>query len=329
MGDLEIRNLNPNELEIDPVNERTSNVNPHSEDGESLQESIKELGVIEPIVVRKKDGQYYVVAGQRRTLAAQAAGVETIPARVMDLDDTEARIVSITENAEQLKKDVPPEDRAIAIKQLLEDGLSFSEIAKRMGFSEPTVRKWVEPALGYWEDTAFEAEEDNDDGEYGPNDISLRAMQIIRKNTSDKKDRENIAKKVVEENVSNKLLKEAADRASDSEEFKEEVERVIKELNEDVSRIRERIRLSGDFAEYLENIMKNRGINEKEAIESLVKERIAQLRYEENGEWIGFKLDDETAESISEVIGDRNVQPKALANRTLKEWLREIGYLDD
>jgi ParB/RepB/Spo0J family partition protein len=328
MEEIARTDLDPNNLKIDTVNERVSNVNPHSEDGESLQDSIEELGVIKPIIVREVNGEYHVVAGQRRTLAAQAVGLDAIPARILDLDDTEARILSITENAEEFDKEVSDEDRAAAFKELLESGLSFSDIADRTGFSEPTVRKYVEPALDYWEDTVFEAdpEADDEDTEFGPDDISLRVLQIIRNNTSNKNRRERIAKKVVRENVKNKYVKEAADRADTGDEFEKELERIITELNSDVTRIRERIHLSGPEAEQIEEIMKDRGVGDKEVLEMLIEERLEQLDHD--GEWIGYTLDKETAEALSELIGDRDIPSWMVVKQMVRKKLQSTGYLD-
>jgi ParB family chromosome partitioning protein len=328
MEEIARTDLDPNDLKIDTVNERVSNVNPYSEEGESLQNSIEELGVIDPIVVREIDGEYHVVAGQRRTLAAQAAGEDSIPARILKLDDTEARIISITENAEEFDKEVPPEDRATSIKELLEDGLSFSEIADRIGFSEPTVRKYAEPALDYWEDTVFEAdpEADETESEFGLDSISLRALQVIRSNTSNKQRRERIAKKVVRQNVKNKFVNEASNRANTGEEFEQEIDRIIEELNSDITRIREKIHLSGSEAEQVEEIMKSRGVGEKEILEMLIEERLEQL--ENNGEWIEYTLDKETADAISDLIGDRDIPPWMVAKQMVKKKLQSNGYLD-
>jgi ParB family chromosome partitioning protein len=329
MDDLRFQFLDPNTLEIDPVNERTSNVNPHSDDGESLQESIKEQGVIEPIVVREIDDQYYVIAGQRRTLAAQAAGVDTIPARIMEMSDREARIVSITENAEQFKKDVPAEDRAAAVNALREEGMSFSEIASRMGMSEPTIRTWVEPALSYWEDTVFDPEKESGSNP-GLSDISPKALQIIRKNTDNKQNREKIAKRVVDQNVSNRLLKEASKRSDTAKEFRKELNRIINEINSEITIVRGEVRFTGEAAEMLEDIMKSRGVNEKKAIESLVEKRLGQIKYERRGEWIGLRLSEDTMQKLRDIASDSaSVQPETLVRKIVDRWLDDSEYCQE
>jgi len=320
--------LDPAELEIDPVNERLSNVNPHSEEGESLQKSIEEVGVLEPIVVREVNGQYKVVAGQRRTLAAQAAeGVNEIPARIMDMDDSEARIVSITENAEQFQKDVPPEDRAAAITQLMEDGYSVEEIAERMGVSQPTIQRWLEPAREYWEGTVFEADPDQNGTNELLDSLSLQTMKTIRQNSSSEEQGEKIAKKVVKHNIKNKIVLEANHRSDTSDEFEKEIEGIIKELEKGIQRIREEIHFSGESVEMIDKIMKNRGISEKEAIEELVEEILVQIKYADKGRHIEFRLNENEADALDEIIGNRDVPKKVLAKKIVERRLEETGYL--
>jgi ParB/RepB/Spo0J family partition protein len=330
MEQIEYTELDPTDLEIDPVNERVSNVNPHSEEGESLENSVRRHGVIQPVVVRPRDGGYSVVAGQRRTLAAQSVGLDSIPVRIVEMDDSEARMVSIIENAEQLKKDVPAGDRAASIKQLVEDGYTISRIANEMGFTKQTIRRWLEPAQRYWEDTRFEASQsDIRQPDPGLDDISLEALQVIRKNTRKKKRRERIAEKVVEANVSNRLVREAVGRSNTPSEFENEIDQIIEGLESDSSRIREEVYFSGSEAAALEAVMKNRGVNEKVAIEMLVQERLKQLDKEENGRWMHFYVDEDISKSISDIIGDRDLPPRAVAKALIKNKLEEHGYLGD
>lgn len=328
MDKIGFDDLDPDKLTIDPVNERVSNADPFSDEGESLQQSIEEQGVIEPIVVREgNDGQYKVVAGQRRTLAAQAVGVDTIPARIVEMDDAEARMVSIAENAEQYKKEVPKQDRAESIKKLIDDGMTLPEIADRMGTTEPTIRRWLEPALDYWEDTTFDTDSEDTDS-VGPEDISLRALQIIRQNTDSKDRRERIAKRVVEENVKNELVREAAKQATNPKSFEREIGKKIKELNSGTEKVRKKVHLSGKIAEELNDIMKNRGIDEKTAIESLVEERILRIKKEREGELIQIVVEPEITEGLDNIIDDRDLPRKAVAKAIIKRKLKDSGNLD-
>jgi len=86
------------------------------EELKELAESIKEFGVLQPIIVREKDGKYEIVAGERRWRAAKMAGLSRIPAVVKEVSDEEMMILSLVENLQ--REDLNPVERARAIKIL-------------------------------------------------------------------------------------------------------------------------------------------------------------------------------------------------------------------
>ena len=100
-----------------------------------LTESIRQKGVIEPIIVRpvKGNGTYEIVAGDRRYLAATAAGLMTIPAIIEEFDDEAALEVAMTENSQ--REDVNPIDEAIGFKRMLDAGTEVDTIAVKIGRS--------------------------------------------------------------------------------------------------------------------------------------------------------------------------------------------------
>lgn len=319
------REFDPYELEIDPVNERVSNVGFHTEKDDALIKSIEQMGVTSPIVVRKKEGDFYVVAGQRRTLAAREADVESIPARIYEMDDQDAKLVSITENADQYDKDVPPADRAKSIDSLLNDGLEIDEIADAMGVSKPTVERWWEPARDYWEDTEFEADTENDDSPL--DNLSLTAMSIIRENTSSPEQSERIANKVIKNNVQVKFVEEAEKVAENPEEFENKIDNIIAALEEGIQQISEKVRFTEEEAEKLESIMRNRGVNEKQAIEMLVEERLEQMRNVDDGELLLLYLPGEIVTAVEDVISGTKANKEAFCRQVVKKKLEETGYM--
>ncbi|MDY6065220.1 MAG: ParB/RepB/Spo0J family partition protein [Finegoldia sp.] len=86
---------------------------------EELAQSIKEHGLISPIVVRKKDDKYEIIAGERRFLASKKAGLEKIAAIVKDMDDREIAEVSLIENIQ--REDLNSYEEALAYKKLMEE----------------------------------------------------------------------------------------------------------------------------------------------------------------------------------------------------------------
>lgn len=106
-----------------------------------LVASIKEKGVLMPILVRAKGKGYEVVAGNRRVAAAQEAGLKEIPAHIVEMDDVEAREAQIVENLQ--RQDVHPLDEGEAYRQLIEKSsprYEISAVAAKVGKSERYVR---------------------------------------------------------------------------------------------------------------------------------------------------------------------------------------------
>ncbi len=111
-------------------------------DEEALQElaaSIREHGIIQPVVVEaKEDGSYLIVAGERRCRAARLAGLREVPAVIRNFSDERRLEVALIENVQ--REDLNPMEEALAYRQLMEiTGLSQEEIASRVGKNRSTV----------------------------------------------------------------------------------------------------------------------------------------------------------------------------------------------
>lgn len=108
---------------------------------EELAASIRERGVLEPIVVRPKDGRYEIVAGERRFRACKLAGLEEIPVVLRELSDEEAMAEALLENFQ--REDLTTLEKARAIQGLLEF-MSAEQIARNLGCSVTTLRRHLE-----------------------------------------------------------------------------------------------------------------------------------------------------------------------------------------
>ena len=105
---------------------------------EELADSIKEYGLIQPIVVVKKDGYYMIVAGERRWRACKIAGIEEIPAIIRDNDDKKNTQISLIENLQ--REDLTPYEKAIGIRNLMNAyNLNQEQAAKQLGKSRSTI----------------------------------------------------------------------------------------------------------------------------------------------------------------------------------------------
>jgi ParB family chromosome partitioning protein len=100
-----------------------------------LVTSIKEHGIIEPLIVAKTPAGYQIIAGERRWRASKLAGLSTVPVIVKETTSKGMLEMAIVENVQ--REDLNPIDRAQAFQRLMEEfGLQLSEIAKRIGKSE-------------------------------------------------------------------------------------------------------------------------------------------------------------------------------------------------
>ncbi len=103
-----------------------------------LSESIKEHGIIQPIILKDTGNTYDIIAGERRWRAAKIAGVKEIPAIIMNLSDRQILEVSLIENIQ--RQDLNPIEEALAYKRLIEDfKLTQEELSNRIGKSRTTV----------------------------------------------------------------------------------------------------------------------------------------------------------------------------------------------
>ena len=107
-----------------------------------LADSIRESGLIQPLVVREKQGRYELIAGERRLRASRLAGLEKVPVVIKDVSDTEAYTLALIENIQ--REDLNPVEEAMAYQKLLEDsGASQSELAKAVGKSRSALTNSV------------------------------------------------------------------------------------------------------------------------------------------------------------------------------------------
>ena len=103
-----------------------------------LSESIKEHGVIQPIVVRPVGDRYEIIAGERRYKATTLAGLQTIPAIITDLNDKDSAEVALIENVQ--RQDLTPIEEAISYKKILDMGyLTQENLAEKLGKNQSTV----------------------------------------------------------------------------------------------------------------------------------------------------------------------------------------------
>ena len=103
-----------------------------------LASSIKEHGIIQPLVLRKLGKKYEIIAGERRYKASQLAGLTTVPAVISNIDDNSSAEVALVENIQ--RRDLTPIEEARSYKNLLDKGyLTQEQLAKKMGLSQSAI----------------------------------------------------------------------------------------------------------------------------------------------------------------------------------------------
>jgi ParB/RepB/Spo0J family partition protein len=140
MPDIELKKIQPNRL------------NPRLEFSKAgldeLADSIRQVGLVEPIIVRLKDDHYEIVVGERRYRAAQQAGLERVPCIVVGYSDHEVMELNVIENVQ--REDLSAIEKGLVCTELLEKFSdkypSVTHLARRMGVSSGTLRTWLEAA---------------------------------------------------------------------------------------------------------------------------------------------------------------------------------------
>lgn len=138
-GDGGIRMLRPDQIVPSPLQPRRR----FDEAAlATLGESIRKHGILEPIIVRPRDGRFEIVAGERRFQAAVQVGLEQVPVTVRDLDDRTTMEIALSENLE--REDLSPIEVAVSFSDYLTKfGTTQDELAQRLGKDRSTIANLI------------------------------------------------------------------------------------------------------------------------------------------------------------------------------------------
>lgn len=129
-------------IDIDLIEARSDQPRKNFENIEELAESIREYGLLNPIVLSKNNGKYEIIAGERRYRASIQAGLKKIDAIVRDFDQKDIDILSLVENIQ--REDLSALEEAEAYKKLMDDfSMTQEEIAKSMGKSRSYIANTI------------------------------------------------------------------------------------------------------------------------------------------------------------------------------------------
>ena len=121
---------------------------------EELAQSIRQYGILQPILVNNSEGYYKIIAGERRWRAAKLAGLEKVPILVKELTEEKAFEISLIENIQ--RQDLNPIEEALAYRRLMDEyHMTQETVAERVGKSRPAVANFLrllqmEPEVQQW-----------------------------------------------------------------------------------------------------------------------------------------------------------------------------------
>lgn len=198
--------VHPNDICVSDENERKEVVI-----DTQFEESISNHGVLEPPLVRTADNggyRYEVIAGQRRTLAAQNVGLDEIHVVVLDCSDSDALCASLIENMEEFKQSVSLNDRAEAVHRLRSmNEWTIKETAEQLDVTQQTISTWLECMRSEWEGTAIHPD---NTGPIDIDSIPQRVFGIVRKQVGGGRDGEQAISVIERESLRQKDVIEAS-----------------------------------------------------------------------------------------------------------------------
>ena len=134
MTEIELSNIIPN-----PTQPRTEF---DEEALEELADSIRQLGLIQPITVKRDGDKYIIISGERRWRASEKAGLNSVPAYIRDVDDTTLHAMALVENIQ--REDLNAIEISLGMQRLIEEcGLTQEALAERLGKKRSTVANYL------------------------------------------------------------------------------------------------------------------------------------------------------------------------------------------
>ena len=135
----EMTEINISEIIPNPTQPRTDF---DEEALEELAESIRQLGLIQPITVKRSDEKYIIISGERRWRASQKTGLEVVPAYIREVDDTTLHAMALVENIQ--REDLNAIEISLGMQRLVDEcGLTQEALAERLGKKRSTVANYL------------------------------------------------------------------------------------------------------------------------------------------------------------------------------------------
>jgi len=224
--------------EVEVARIKPSGINPReAPDPQKMAElvqSMKEVGLIQPILVRKKDEIYQVIIGERRAKAAEKAGLKKLPAIIRDVTDDEAIEMMLIENVQ--REDLSDVEKGKAAKELLEKFLkkypSQSVLAQRLGIDRTSVGRWIQTVeIVPREVRRLIAPAEPASGKIPKGKISGDLAVTIARKVTDKEKQVELAREIVQRGIPKPTVRKIVTRVA--LEPRKSVKQVFKEVVEE------------------------------------------------------------------------------------------------
>lgn len=278
------------EIEIEKLFVGECNVRKEKGDLTELMNSIKEKGILEPIIVRPVGEKYEVIVGSRRYEASKLAGLTKIPVIIKEMNDKEAIVTSLMENVQ--RENLEPEEEAAAYQKLVKIFGSIRKAAKSIGKSESSIREILEA-----------------------NELVLRlralGLNVRAKRAPSKEEREKIEVLPLRDA---RMISEALKNKKVLSLPKEELDKKIIEIVNTIVPLQEHKAMG---------IIRKFKKNPERSIEEIKKEVLSK----ESGFSMQIYLNPALANALSKAAEEKNTTQKKLLIEILKEWLKNLKYL--
>ena len=279
---MEIKKINPQEIVTSTMNERKFVEGVHKPSKGSLQRSVENIGVVQPPLVRMRDdGRYETIVGQRRTIAAQQAGLSEIPVIVVDWDDAKSLAASIAENVSDFREKVTPKDRAMATLRLFElrdldvdNYQDVHEVARLLGVHPRTIHNWLECVRDEWSGTPVHVRGRKDTDELSK--LAIDKLQTARRVTGGGDRGINFLKQVQSHDLSTEEVREVGRKVNQGYRIDEAIDAVSAEKSRKAKK-RLVVALDEELYEDLDDYSRRIGTTCEKAMVYAVE----QLLYEE------------------------------------------------
>ena len=140
ISSADTENTGVKEIKINEIEPNLGQPRKHFDDEKlaQLAESIKQHGIVQPLIVKKEDDTYKIVAGERRWRAARLAGLDTLPVIVKELSSKQVMEIALIENIQ--REDLNPIEEAEAYEKLISEfGMTQEDISVTVGRSRPAI----------------------------------------------------------------------------------------------------------------------------------------------------------------------------------------------